>query len=241
MEIAPTKKEVQLPPIPPEPYLPPPLKTEEQYGDPFKYPCEITKTIHPLLLADGGPASADIKSALDLVHPLLVNYVEELKNNTEADDQVGILLHQTCYALACKTPPHYHKMKEWSIWAPTVQEYNVLGSDEAIGKMEQFDPILCYKNHKAQYLNYKNKWTTHEKEYREALRNHQKALDAHKKARQAKEAAEMEAKQALEEKKSKLLAAAGCAEAQASLNMRNGSAKDKKDPHFKIQTPKSMQ
>ncbi|KAK0184207.1 hypothetical protein F5146DRAFT_1006713 [Armillaria mellea] len=233
MEKAPTMKVIDLPPIPPEPIPPPSLESEEQYGDPFKHPHEITELIRPLLLADRGPSHEEIISAVDRVHLLLVNHVEELAKNNQPDDQTGILLHQTCYFFTCKTPLHYHKMKEWGIWAPTAQEYNMLVSENVIGETETFDPRICYEDHQAQYLSYKAEWTALEKAYREALRIHQKALDTHKEVKQAKEAAEIAAKKALEEKRLKQLAAAECPDAQANANTKNDST-------FKVLTSKSL-
>ncbi|KAK0185379.1 hypothetical protein F5146DRAFT_1005367 [Armillaria mellea] len=112
-------------------------------------------------------------------------------------------------------------MKEWGVWASTAQEYDMLGSENAISETETFDLRIRYIDHQAQYLSYKAKWTVLEKAYREALRICQKALDAHKEAKQAKEAAERAAKKALEEKRSKQLAAAGCPDAQANVNTKD--------------------
>ncbi|KAK0187050.1 hypothetical protein F5146DRAFT_1004018 [Armillaria mellea] len=73
-------------------------------------------------------------------------------------------------------------MKEWGVWAPTAQEYDTLGSENAIGETETFDPRIRYKEHQAQYLSYKCKWIALEKAYREALIIRQRHPEAQAKA-----------------------------------------------------------
>ncbi|KAK0436193.1 uncharacterized protein EV420DRAFT_1652635 [Desarmillaria tabescens] len=231
---------VDLPPIPPEPCPPTLLESEEQFGNPFKYPHEISEIICPLLLADSGcSTTSEILSVVEQVHPLLVAYVEELKKNNQKSDRIGILLCQTCYSFACQTPPCHHKMKEWSIWAPTAEEYDLLPPDKASFLFLHFFSVTHrYKNREAQYLKYKMEWIESDKAYRDALKSHEQAIKLHEKAKQTRAATELKAKKGLKEKKLKLLAVAGQTKTDPKAK---ASQKPKRYGQFKVQMLESMQ
>ncbi|KAK0471696.1 hypothetical protein IW261DRAFT_1571759 [Armillaria novae-zelandiae] len=234
-----------LPAIPPSPRPPTPLVSETKFGDPYKFRHEISEAIRPLLLADGGRAvPSDILPVIEKVHPLLLAHVKDLKERKKRSDCLDVLLRQTCYTLACQTPPRHHKMKEWSVWVPIAEEYDVLGPENVIGETEMFDATQRYHSRKEQYAQYKAAWHELDHTYKESVKIRNKIIAAHEAAKCTKEAAELKAKQDMEAEKKKVLAIASQSKTSpskgASETKVQPSARVIKDGQFRVQTQESM-
>ncbi|KAK0502068.1 hypothetical protein EDD18DRAFT_1100563 [Armillaria luteobubalina] len=234
-----------LPAIPPEARLPTALVSETKFGDPYKFRREISEAIRPLLLADGGRAvPSDILPVIEKVHPLLLAHMKDLKDCNKRADRLDILLRQTCYTLACQTPPRHHKMKEWSAWVPIPEEYDSLGPENAIGETEIFDATYRYPTRKEHYAKYKAAWHDLDRIYKESVKMRNELIAAHEAAKRTREAAELKAKQDIEAEKKKALAAAS----QSKTSTSKGTSETKvqlsarviKDGQFRVQTQESM-
>ncbi|KAK0468526.1 hypothetical protein IW261DRAFT_1426354 [Armillaria novae-zelandiae] len=231
--------------IPPPPRPPTPLVSETKFGDPYRFWRETSEAIRPLLLADGGRAvPSDILPVIEKVHPLLLAYMKDLKERKKRVDRLDVLLCQTCYTLACQMPPCHHNMKEWSVWVPVAEEYDVLGPENAIGETEMFDATQCYHSRKEQYAKYKAMWHELDHTYKESVKIRNKIIAAHEAAKRTREATELKAKQDMEAEKKKALAVASQSKTSpskgASETKVQPSARVIKDRQFRVQTQESM-
>ncbi|KAK0440690.1 uncharacterized protein EV420DRAFT_1650440 [Desarmillaria tabescens] len=232
----PPVNETDLLHIPPVPPPPPPLLTEDQYGDPYELPREISESIRPLLVISGRATSSEILPILERIHPLLVAYVEEIKNRKQRDNRMGVLLRQTCYYFASQLPLRHHNMKEWSIWVPAADDYDSLGPEKAIGETELFDSTHRYKRREAQYLSYKTEWLKLNDAYKNAVEKRDKAIAAREKVERDRLAAELEAKKKLEKERKQ-----SAGDPQFKFDSKSTPAKNnRKVRQFKVQTPESI-
>ncbi|KAK0497107.1 hypothetical protein EDD18DRAFT_1351929 [Armillaria luteobubalina] len=231
-----------LPTIPPEPVPPAPLVNETKFGDPYRFRREISDAIRPLLL-NGGRAPSDILPVIKKVHPLLLAHMKDLMDHRKRDHRLGILLCQTCYALACQTPPRHHKMSEWSVWVPKPEEYDALGPENAIGDTEMFDAMIRYLTREEIYAKYKATWHELDRAYNESVKKRNELITAHEAAKRAREAAVLKAKQDMDAEKKKAPASS-----QMKISLSKGASETKvqtsariiKNRPFRVQTQESM-
>ncbi|KAK0460803.1 hypothetical protein IW261DRAFT_1428744 [Armillaria novae-zelandiae] len=135
-------------------------------------------------------------------------------------------------------------MKEWSVWVPVAEEYDVLGPENAIGETEMFDATQRYHSRKEQYAKYKATWHELDHTYKESVKIRNKIIAAHEAAKCTTEAAELKAKQDMEAEKKKVLAVAS----QSKTSPSKGTSETKvqpsarviKDRQFRVQTQESM-